>query len=200
MNKRDDFLKKTLPDYLKAMIAVREFRQMIQDECEKVLKKKAPALASAIGLKSNHKKTSAKFDAEPYDYSIKDWDRDWNGRSGWLSAYIQLNDPRGKLARLDSGIYWDVSDEAKNEIWACTCIYTTHQGFVEVLRNSFKDKLKTSDSLTLEYSPKDYEISISAKLRKLDLGGIKKDLETTLCKWIDLWGEVGGLKSVHSRK
>jgi hypothetical protein len=182
MNHLDDatqaLIKAGLVDYLDAVRALREFRDILRDECQTILRKHLSDLEKAMGC--------GKLDlSEIKPFAYPDNHLQSNEEGATLAGAVTVPG----LGRLLAGfrVGWESSDPRAN-----VCLIGIPGEKFQRLRNLFGKSEITWD-------PGVKEIHLLEKLApNEDPESALAKVETVVQKWIDLCTRVGGLGSVLS--
>jgi hypothetical protein len=159
--------------YPKAMLALSQFREMVQDACIAAMKRSLPELIAALGLQLKSQQ-------------VKAWDwPDLDETDGtWAELGAMLKNPGGARCTLYNYISWEDAPLLR----VIVSILFVDAGIAE------RTWAAVRDHGTLKKDKDENEINSSRRIDAAGLASLGSTLDEMNSEWIQLWQGVGGVK------
>jgi len=174
-----------MKSYFDAEIALREFRRMVYEICDRVLKSHMKEYGDALGVD-----LSSSF-LEHWDTPEKNWD------GTFAVVGIKQSSPLtpAKLPACKAtyfGLWWE--QESDGSVWFGP---TAAMGFGKIKDSAESFSIFTKMEIPKGYFPakSDYDVWLSTDISPLNVEHFEKQLDDLFCTWIQLWKRVADVSS-----
>jgi len=168
--------------YPKAMLALSQFREMVQDACIAAMKRSLPELIAALGLQLKSGQV------KPYAAPDKPGPGETDGT--WAELGAMLKNPGGARCTLYNYISWEDAPLLR----VIVSILFVDAGIAE------RTWAAVRDHGTLKKDKDENEINSSRRIDAAGLASLPSTLDEMNTEWIQLWKGVGGVKQFLEKR
>jgi hypothetical protein len=163
--------------YPKAMLALSQFREMVQDACIDAMRRSLRELSGALRLQMKAQQVKAWASPDELDSDEID--------DTWANLGAELKEPGGAAWSLWNYIWWGDDPSPLN---VTVSIFFADAG------NAERVWAAARDHGTWKYDEDAKEIHLSRGIKAADLASLGSTLDEMNSEWIRGWQKVGGVK------
>jgi hypothetical protein len=170
-----------VPSYRAAMVALREFRNIVHKKCRRVLTSRLDNFAQAIGL--DLKRNPIQDYYTPGDPSWREWDGLW----GWLGVRIELPNYGGAYF----GLTWNMDEQELVNVNA----------MIKLLNRALFDRASHRLRITsprIHEDAREWDVLLFEPMRADQLRDFEGSLTRVIDEWSSVWRDIGGLSVLNS--
>jgi hypothetical protein len=178
---RERLIQEGAASYVKAIIALKEFKRIVQDGCEQLALKHLNDINRIMGVKVSEDD----LHHFPRTGSLSD------PQDPWLCMYFTLKD----VAYLNVGLYWQSLSDAGYQLHAIAALHILDEKLYQKAREKFEGLIKTRD-LSFPYRKQARFITLSEPIGTEEVALFPKSVDSVLTGFLEEWEQIGGLEGL----